>query len=214
MQGLLAARQYFNEANGDETTLRKDINELWNAVEWDWFRKGGENVLYWHWSENHGWDMNHKIQGWNEALITYVLAASSPGHSIPKEVYDEGWARNGAMRNGNPYFGISLPLGPPNGDPLFFSHYSFLGINPKDLKDQYADYWEQNRNHSLINYSYCNANPKSFFGYSESCWGLTASDDNKVGYLAHEPANDNGVISPTAALSSMPYTPEESMKAL
>lgn len=214
MQGLLTARQFFNGASAAETALRNDINQLWSEVEWNWFRKGSENVLYWHWSQNHNWEMNHKIQGWNEALITYVLAASSPHHSIPKAVYDEGWARGGAMRNGNSYYGYRLPLGPQDGGPLFFSQYSFLGINPKDLKDQYADYWEQNRNHSLINYAYCKTNPKKFYGYSEACWGLTASDDNKVGYLAHEPAADNGVVSPTAALSSMPYTPDESVRAL
>ncbi len=214
MQGLLTARQYFNGADAAETALRADINELWKAVEWNWFRKGSENVLYWHWSPNYGWEMNHPIRGWNEALITYVLAAASPDYSIPKEVYDAGWAGNGAMRNGNTYFGVPLPLGPSNGGPLFFAHYSFLGLNPKGLTDGYANYWDQNRAHTLINYHYSKANPKKFYGYSEAVWGLTASDDNKVGYLAHEPNNDNGVIAPTAALSSFPYTPEESMRAL
>ncbi|MGV3657300.1 MAG: glucoamylase family protein [Chitinophagaceae bacterium] len=214
MQGLLTARQYFDRADAAETALRSDINALWNAVEWDWFTKEGENVLYWHWSPNFGWDMNHRIQGWNEALVTYVLAAASPTHSISKTVYDAGWARNGAMRNGASYYGHQLPLGPSHGGPLFFAHYSFLGINPKDLTDAYANYWQQNRAHSLIHYEYAKANPKGFAGYSSAVWGLTASDDNKVGYLAHEPANDNGVVAPTAALSSMPYTPEESMKAL
>lgn len=214
MQGLLTARQYFDGAAAAETTLRNDINALWRAVEWDWFTKGGENVLYWHWSPNFAWDMNHRIQGWNEALVTYVLAAASPDHAIAKPVYDAGWSRNGAMRNGATYYGQQLPLGPSHGGPLFFAHYSFLGINPKDLTDAYANYWEQNRAHSLIHYAYSKANPKGFVGYSDAVWGLTASDDNKVGYLAHEPANDNGVIAPTAALSSMPYTPAESMRAL
>jgi hypothetical protein len=197
-----------------ETALRTDINALWKGVDWAWFTKGGSNVLYWHWSPNFEWEMNHRIQGWNESLITYVLAAASPDHSISKAVYDEGWARSGAMRNGNTYSGVPLPLGPAQGGPLFFAHYSFLGINPKDLTDAYANYWEQNRAHTLINYNYSKANPKGFAGYSDAVWGLTASDDNKVGYLAHSPSNDNGVISPTAALSSMPYTPEESMRAL
>lgn len=214
MQGLLTARQYFNGADAAETNLRADINALWNAVEWGWFTKGGEDVLYWHWSPNFGWDMNHKIEGWNEALVTYVLAAASPTHSIDKKVYDAGWARNGAMRNGATYYGHQLPLGPSHGGPLFFAHYSFLGINPKDLTDGYANYWNQNRAHSLIHYEYAKANPKGFVGYSSAVWGLTASDDNKVGYLAHEPSNDNGVVAPTAALSSMPYTPQESMQAL
>ena len=213
MQGLLTARQYFDGSDPAETALRADINALWNDVEWNWFRKNNEDVLYWHWSPNYNWEMNHKIQGWNEALITYVLAASSNSYSIPKQVYDNGWARNGAIRNGNAYFGTSLPLGPDKGGPLFFAHYSFLGINPKGLTDAYSNYETQNRAHTLINYNYCVSNPKGFAGYSAENWGITASDD-KTGYLAHEPNNDNGTISPTAALSSFPYTPEESMKAL
>lgn len=212
MQGLLTARQYFNGA-GQEADLRNDINSLWNAVEWSWFRKDNANVLYWHWSPDYNWDMNLPVRGWNEALITYVLAASSSSHAIPKSVYENGWANNSSFRNGNTYFSVQLPLGPAMGGPLFFSHYSFMGINPMGLSDTYANYETQNKAHAQINYQYCKSNPKGFYGYSGDCWGLTASDDIN-GYKAHEPTNDNGVISPTAALSSFPYTPEESMKAL
>ena len=213
MQGLLTARQYFNGSDANEILLRSKINSLWNAVEWNWFTKNNENTLYWHWSPKYNWDMNFKLSGWNEALITYILAESSPNFSISKTVYDEGWARNGQMRNGKQFYGITLPLGPDLGGPLFFAHYSFLGINPNGLTDSYANYGTQNVAHSLINYNYCKTNPKKFSGYSENCWGLTASDE-KNGYSAHEPNNDNGTISPTAALSSMPYTPKESMQAL
>lgn len=212
-QGLLTARQYFKSNDAGETLLRADITRLWEAIEWTWFQKGGENVLYWHWSPDYGWQMNMKITGWNEALIVYALAASSPTHPISAEVYKQGWTRNGAFAEGKSYYGYLLPLGTEYGGPLFFSHYSFLGINPKNLKDQYTDYWTQNRNHTLINYTYCITNPKGYAGYSADCWGLTASDGNN-GYSAHSPTNDKGVIAPTAALSSMPYTPEESMKAL
>lgn len=156
--------------------------------------------------------MNHAIRGWNECLITYVMAASSPTNAIPKIVYDNGWAKNGGIANGNGYAGHILPLGEPYGGPLFFAHYSFMGINPQSLTDAYANYFTQNRAHSLINYNYCKNNT-AWYGYSESNWGLTASDDI-AGYKAHSPTNDNGVISPTAALSSFPYTPDESMKAL
>jgi hypothetical protein len=142
-----------------------------------------------------------------------VLAASSPTYSIPPVVYHNGWASNGGMKNLNSYYGYQLPLGPPYGGPLFFAHYSFLGINPDQLTDTYADYLTQNTNHTLINYQHCVNNPGGFYGYSDSCWGLTASDDIN-GYKAHSPTNDNGVISPTAALSSFPYTPQKSMKAL
>ncbi len=213
MAGLLTARQYFNGADAAETTLRNDINALWNAVEWSWFRKNNENVLYWHWSPIYNWDMNHKIQGWNECLITYIMAASSTTFGIPQVVYSEGFARNGAMQNGNTYYGYQLPLGLPGGGPLFWAHYSFLGINPNGLNDTYANYQTQVTNHTKINYEYCKANPGNWYGYSSKCWGLTASDV-PGGYNANEPNNDIGVISPTAALSSFPYTPAESMNAL
>jgi hypothetical protein len=155
-----------------------------------------------------------KISGWNEALIVYALAASAETGAISKSVYDNGWAQNGAMENGNSYYGIQLPLGPPVGGPLFFAHYSFLGIDPHDLTDAYANYWTQNTAHTQINYQYCAANPLNFNGYSNLCWGLTASDDNLTGYSAHSPTNDLGIITPTAAISSLPYTPTESMNAL
>jgi hypothetical protein len=157
--------------------------------------------------------MNMQIKGWNETLITYVLAASSPTYAIPKVVYDNGFASNGAIKNGNTYYGVQLPLGPASGGPLFFEHYSFLGINPNGLTDQYANYQTQVVNHTKINYEYCKVNPNGYYGYSSSCWGLTASDIPN-GYTASSPTNDVGVIAPTAALSSMPYTPTESMNAL
>ena len=212
-EGLLTARQYFDGADPAETQLRADINSIYQGVEWDWFRKGTENVLYWHWSPNFAWTKNLPIRGWNESLMVYVLAASSPTHTIPKVVYENGWANNGYMRNGNTFYNNLLPLGPSLGGPLFFEHYSFLGINPFGLNDQYANYQMQAVNHSKINFEYCKANPKGFFGYSNLCWGLTASDIPN-GYTASSPNNDVGVIAPTAALSSMPYTPTESMDAL
>ncbi len=213
IQGLLVLQTYFDGGNERERTLRGAIQEIWDGVEWDWFRSGGQNVLYWHWSPRYGWDMNMKIEGWNECLIAYVLAASSPSHSIPAEVYDEGWARGGKMKNGKEFYGITLPLGGDYGGPLFFSHYSFLGLDPRNLSDRYADYWQQNTAHAAINYRYCIANPKNQTGYGPQCWGLTASDIPN-GYTASSPTNDRGVIAPTAAISSMPYTPLESMAAL
>jgi hypothetical protein len=213
MMGLLTARQFFNGADVTETNLRADINTLWQGVEWDWFRQNGKKVLYWNWSPNSGFAVNVPVQGWNETLITYVLAASSPTHSVPKAVYDSGFARNGSMVNNNTYYNYQLPLGPAQGGPLFFEHYSFLGINPNGLTDAYANYVTQTKNHTLINYTYCVSNPKGWYGYSDSCWGLTASDIQN-GYTASSPTNDVSYIAPTAAISSLPYTPTESIKAL
>lgn len=213
MAGLLCAMEYFDSPVLEETTLRETITRLWEGVEWDWYTRNGSSTLYWHWSPVHQWDMNHPVRGWNECLITYILAAASPTHPVTPDVYDSGWARQGGFKNGRGFYGITLPLGPDYGGPLFFEHYSFLGINPSNLKDKYAEYWQQAVSHTQINQEYCIANPKNYFGYSEECWGLTASD-TRTGYTAHSPTNDQGVITPTAALSSIPFTPVESMKAL
>lgn len=211
-EGLLTARQYFNRNNDVEIRIRAIIDTLWNEAEWTWFTQG-RNVLYWHWSPNYGFEMNHEIRGYNECLITYILAAAAPKYSINADVYHQGWARSGDMVNGKSYYGIELPLGGEYGGPLFFSHYSYLGLDPRGLKDKYADYENQVRAHTLINRQYCIENPKGYSGYGSQCWGLTASDGNN-GYSAHAPTNDRGVITPTAALSSVPYTPEYSIDAL
>ena len=215
VMGLVTARQYFDDPGAEETTLRNDIQNICDKVEWSWFRKNDEQVLYWHWSPTYAWDMNLPIRGWNECLITYVMAAASTTFTIPRSVYDQGFTSGGATGfvNGNTYYDITLPLGPPMGGPLFFSHYSFLGIDPNGLQDAYTNYKTQNTNHATINYSYCVANPKNQYGYSNLVWGLTASDI-PGGYTASSPTNDVGVIAPTAAIASLPYTPQQSMDAL
>jgi hypothetical protein len=219
LQGLLCARQYFKDGNDQEKALASKIDKLWKEVEFDWHRKGNENVLYWHWSPEYQWEMNFPVEGYNECLIMYVLAAASPTHSVPSEVYHEGWARGGGIKNdpSHQQYGYHLDLkhngAAQFGGPMFWSHYSFLGLDPRKLKDRYADYWRHNKNHTLINRQYCIENPKNFEGYGEDCWGLTASYSLGF-YAAHSPAEDHGVITPTAALSSFPYTPVESMKVV
>jgi hypothetical protein len=218
LQGLLAARQYFRNGNEKERSLAARIDTLWKEVDFSWYRNG-KNVLYWHWSPEYAWEMNFAVTGYNECLVMYVLAASSPTHGIPAEVYHEGWARNGKINATTTKYGHTLNLShngaPEYGGPLFWSHYSYLGLDPRGLKDKYADYWQENKNHTLINHDWCVENPKKFKGYGRHSWGLTASYSVKF-YHAHAPGteNDLGVISPTAALSSMPYTPEYSMEAM
>lgn len=218
VQGLLTVKEYFKEGSEREKQLADKIQRLWEAVEWDWYTKNGENVLYWHWSPNYAWDMNFPVGGYNEALIMYVLAAASPTHPVTKAVYEKGWARNGGITNDTEFYGLRTELDHYEHDnspvgPLFWAHYSYLGLNPKGLSDQYADYWKLNTAHALIHYRYCVDNPNNFEGYGEDCWGLTSSYSVK-GYSAHRPDEDLGVISPTAALSSMPYTPDQSMRFL
>lgn len=220
IQGLLCVRQYFRDGSREEKDLAERIDKLWKEVEFDWYTNG-KNVLYWHWSPNFGWEMNFPVEGYNECLIMYVLAASSPSHTIAPEVYHEGWARDGGIKNDPEHeqYGHHLSLrhngAEQYGGPLFWAHYSYLGLDPRGLKDRYADYWEHNVNHTLINRAWCLENPLNYEGYGPESWGLTASYSIK-GYAGHAPGEnrDHGVISPTAALSSMPYTPEFSVQAM
>lgn len=218
VQALLCVRQYFKDGSEQEQALANKIDTLWKQVEWSWYRNN-QNVLYWHWSPGKEWVMNFPLEGYNECLITYVLAAASPTYGIPAEVYHEGWARGGGIKNDSTHqqYGLHLALrhngAPQYGGPLFWSHYSFLGLDPRKLKDQYADYWQHNTNHTLINYRYCIENPKGYQGYGANCWGLTAGYSINF-YAAHSPNEDLGVITPTAALSSFAYTPEHSQAAM
>lgn len=233
MQGLLAARAYFNKDDNTEKQIRERITKLWQNVEWNWYRKKPEDkFLTWHWSPDQAWVINHQLIGWNETMITYLLAIASPTHSVPATLYYSGWAnqeekgksyRKGwgqtadgsNYTNGNTYYGIPLAVGVSNGGPLFFTHYSYVGYDPHNINDKYTNYFTNNQNISLINYNYCVENPGKYVGYSDSCWGLTASD-GPYNYSADEPVlrQDKGKIAPTGAISSFPYTPEQSMKAL
>lgn len=214
-QGLLAARQYFNGTEASETEIRNRITSLWEGIEWDWYRKNNSNVLYWHWSPNYGWQINMQIRGWNEAAIIYILGVASPTHGIPGSLWKTGWAGSSYYKNGRSFYGYKLDVGWDYGGPLFFAHYSFQGFDPRNIKDEFTNYFNLNRNVTLIHRAYAIANPKNFPNYGENEWGLTASDDPN-GYSVHEPtgSRDNGTITPTAALSSMPYTPVESIAAL
>ena len=214
VQGLLSVAEYYKDGSEEEQALAAQIQRMWEEVEWDWYTQG-EDVLYWHWSPNVGWEMNFPVGGYNEALVMYVLAAASPTHPISKEVYEKGWAVDGQIAKDTTMYGLRTVLNhyEHNDDapvgPLFWAHYSYLGLNPKGLTDQFGDYWKLNVNHAKIQYEYAVENPKGFKGYGPELWGMTSSYSMK-GYAGHRPGNDLGVISPTAALSSMPYTPKES----
>lgn len=220
-QGMICIKEYFKEGNDSEKALAEKADALWKGVEWDWYTQG-QNTLYWHWSPNNNFAMNFALKGYNEVLITYIMAAASPDFGISKPVYTNGWASNGAIADAATAFDVPLIVdhagNEPQGGPLFWAHYSYLGLNPNGLNDEFVNYGEVSRNHSRINYLHCENNPKNFADYGEDCWGLTASysrnDDGSLGYNAHSPTNDIGVISPTAAISSIPYTPDESLRAM
>ena len=213
VEGLLAVRQYLADSeDASERLLAQRCDRLWKGVEWDWYTRG-EKALYWHWSKNHGWKMNHKIRGFDETFITYVLAVSSPTHPIDPEIYQTCYKDSPVYFNGKEYCGVTLDLGMDFGGPLFFTHYSFLGLDPRVLDVDGFNMFERNKAHSLIHYNYAIENPKGHKGYGADLWGFTSSDDPLVGYTSHHPITDaeNGTVSPTAAVSSIVYTPEESL---
>lgn len=217
VEGLLIARQYLSKEDEKERAIAEAFDSIWRNIEWDWYQQGTKDKYYWHWSPDYGWKMNFALEGYNECLIAYVLGASSPTHPINPEAYHKCWARDGAIVTDKTSYGLPLVLryngAEDSSGPLFWSHYSYIGLCPKGLKDKYADYWTLVCNHAKIHYKYCVENPKGHYGYGRNCWGLTASY-SPGGYSAHQPNNDLGVITPTAALSSIPYTPEESMEAM
>jgi len=230
IEGLLAARQYFNGPSHPERDLYARISHLWETVEWDWYRRSPQSdALYWHWSPEWSWYINHRLTGFNEAMIVYLLAVASPTHAVPADLYYSGWANQGEAgakyrrgwsrtdageryTNGHSYYGIKLDVGVGTGGPLFFAHYSYMGFDPRGIHDRFTDYFENNRNLARINLAYCMQNPGHFKGYGPDFWGLTASD-GADGYLPHEPTPtvDDGTMTFTGALSSFPYTPKASM---
>jgi len=233
VQGLLAARQYFHGTSESEQSLYRGITQLWETVEWDWYRETPtSDFLYWHWSPEWAWQIHHPLIGFNEVMITYLLGMASPTHAVPPSLYYSGWAGQSERAiqyregwsgtadgdhyfNGHTYYGIKLDVGVGTGGPLFFTHYSFMGFDPHKLHDRFTkSYFDNNRNIALINRAYSIANPKHFPGYGPNAWGLTASD-GPHGYVAHAPdeAHDRGTLTPTGALASFPYTPEASMAA-
>lgn len=219
--GMITVREYLKDGSEKDKAVAQKYDALWKGVDWQWYTNN-KNVLYWHWSPNYDWQMNFPLEGYNECLITYVLGASSPTHSIDAKAYHEGWARSGGIVTSKTKYNIPLILkhngAEEFGGPLFWAHYSYVGLDPNQLTDKYANYWDLNVNQVKIDYEYCVENPKKFEGYGADYWGLTASysrnPDGSIGYNAHFPTNDVGVISPTGAISSIVYTPKESMAVI
>ena len=213
-EGLLSARQYFKGSTPAEKELYEKITHLWETIDWNWFRRTPDgDVLYWHWSPEYSWHINHPLTGWNEVMITYLLAIASPTHRVPPSLYYTGWASD-HYEDPHTDEGIKLDVGAGSGGPLFFTHYSFMGFDPH-VRDRFTDYFENNRAMARINRAYCIRNPGHFKGYGADDWGITAVDGPQ-GYVPYEPnlKLDDGTIAPTGAIASFPYTPKASMKAL
>lgn len=217
-QGIIAARQYFASGNAREKAIAAKLDKLWREMEWSWYQKGGEDVVYWHWSPDYGWEKNFPLRGYNECLAVYLLGASSPTYPLTKATYYKGWARDGAIVSDTTLYGSATHVTHNTGKayvgPIFWVAFSYVGFNPKGLKDELGiNYWDVNVAQSKIQQAYCVANPQGFSGYGDDCWGFSAGYSVK-GYKAHNTKNDKGVVTPSGTLAAMPYAPQEVMKAL
>ena len=132
-QGLICARQYFDHDTPAEARLRDRMTWLWRDVEWSWHRRDGRSVLTWHWSPNNGFASPIEIRGWNECLLTYVLAASSPLYAIKPKVYHEGWAQGQDFLNGHATMASNCRSDRLMAGRCSFCHYSFSGLDPRGL---------------------------------------------------------------------------------
>jgi hypothetical protein len=221
MEGLLSARQYFKGDSPLERELYSRITHLWETVDWSWFRATPQrDALYWHWSPDYSFYIANRLQGWNEVMITYLLAIASPTHGVPASLYSTGYTGQGpdGHRYGEreTYYGIQLDMNysPGSPGPLFFTDYSYMGYDPHGRRDQYADYFENNRKEALVSQAYGIANPLHWKGYGADDWGLTAVD-GPDGYREYKPfTEDDGTMAPTGAISAFAYTPQQSMLAL
>jgi len=216
IQGVLFAREYFSQTNSNETEIRELSDKLWKDVEWNWFVKeeGKVPAMIWHWSPNYGWKKNLYILGYNECQIVYVLALASPTHPIETKSYWQGWESADYAADTN-QFGIHVELGGCSdiGPPLFWTQFSYLGLDPRKIFFHGKSYFDHFRDFCLVQVRYAQAKSSVYKGYGP-LWGITASA-GPDGYKAFAPGlQDSGTLAPTASLSSMPYVPEESISCL
>jgi hypothetical protein len=212
-EGLLEAREYYTASNDVETDVRNLADRLWREIDWSWHvhDDGQSAYLLWHWSPNYQFEKNHHITGFNECQIAYILALASPTHPIPQKCYWTGWAGpDYSMPRDD--FGIHVQIGRSMRMPMFFCHYSYLGLDPHALPFGGQTYFDQFRELCKVQVAYAKTQSNIYKGYGP-LWGLTACK-GPDGYKAFAPGRDNGTIAPTAALSSMPYDPQDSLSCL
>jgi hypothetical protein len=198
-----------------EKEIRGTADQLWREIDWTWFAKeqDGRAVLLWHWSPQFEWKKGMAIQGFNETHIIYLLAICSPTHPVPVRTYWEGWQGGGErFSKSREDFGIPMTLGRGMNMPMFFAHYSYLGFDPHALSFNGRTYFDHLRDMCRVQVAYTQSKRDQFKGY-DTLWGFTSSRGPK-GYKAYAPTRDDGTITPTAALSSLPYVPEESLAFL
>jgi hypothetical protein len=224
MAGALSARIYFSASTSEETELRELVETLYLRIDWRW-SQGGAATIRQGWKPECGF-LHYGWEGYNEAMVLYALAMGSPTHPPTDECY-KAWTATYQWEN---LYGYDFLY----AGPLFvhqFSHawIDFRGIQDRFMREKRCDYFENSRRATQIQREYAKRNPHEFAGYDENCWGLTADDGpsdempdvgnerrHLFGYAARGVpyGPDDGTLSGSAALASLPFAPEIALAAV
>ena len=216
--GALTAAAYFDRDSEAEHEIRALADELYRRVDWQWAQNGGASVT--HGSKPERSFLKYRWEGYDEALLLYVLGLGSPTHPLPDASY-AAWLSTYAWKN---VYGCEFLY----AGPLFIHQLShvwidFRGIQDKYMRNKRLDYVENSRRATLMQQQYAIQNPQEFAGYSECCWGITASDGPgpstrtidgvKRVFFGYEARGapygpDDGTLSPWAVIASLPFAPE------
>lgn len=216
--GMLTAASYFDEESADEREIRTLADEIYRRADWLWARNGGATVTH-GWKPENGF-LKYRWQGFDEALIVYLLGLGSPSHPLPMESY-LAWCSTYEWKK---MYGREFVF----GSSLFVHQYShmwidFRGIQDAYMRDKGIDYFENSRQATYIQQQYAIQNPHHFVGYGQHIWGLTASDGpgprvrqvrgvkrRFYDYIARGVpyGPDDGTIAPWAVAASLPFAPE------
>ena len=199
--GALVAQRYFGSADADETALRALVDGLYGRVDWRWAQNGGATIMQ-GWKPECGF-LHYGWEGYNEAIVLYVLALGSLSHPLDESCY-LGWTATYQWEN---IYGHEFLY----GGPLFMHQFShawidFRGIRDEFMREKRCDYFENSRRATLVQREYARRNPHEFDGYDERTWGLTACDG--PGTWRQRFAATDGIFSATrhAASPMVPMT--------
>ncbi len=206
LAGIVDARQYFDGTDSLETLVRALADSIYYRMRWDYMRNGNPGIMMGY-MPGQGFQPYGQWVGYNEASIMYILALGSPTHGIDYSGWQK-WTSGYQWQNQLGYIYVIFP-------PLFGHQYSACWIDYRNIDDDYmrwvgSTYFLNSRSATLAQRAYCVMNPLAYTGYSDTLWGITASD-SPTGYSARgaPPAqNDDGTLVPTAPISSIAFAPE------
>jgi hypothetical protein len=222
--GALTAGMYFTANTPSELELRELALALYHRVDWHWAQDGADTIRQ-GWKPECGF-LHYGWEGYNEAIVLYVLALGSPTHPLTGDCY-EAWT---ATYQWETLYGYDFLY----AGPLFvhqFSHawIDFRGIRDRFMREKRCDYFENSRRATCVQREYAQRNPNGFVGYGEDCWGLSACDgpSDERPEVSNEPRRlfgyaargvpygpDDGTLAGSAALASLPFAPDVAMRAV